>query len=89
VKAIDHTMTFAMRNHAPSPTPFERQPVASRLFAIRPDVLMFSGAIGGWRAPKSLWRIDEAGHLCAFAAHPREYERRVTRFLGRALFEEG
>ena len=39
-------------------------------------------------APKSIWRIEEAGHLGGLAARPREYERRVTQFFDRALVGE-
>jgi hypothetical protein len=39
-------------------------------------------------APKSVWRIEEAGHLGGLAARPREYERRVTEFFDRALLGE-
>ena len=40
-------------------------------------------------APKSLWRIDGAGHLEGTATRPQEYEGRTTRFLDRALLGEG
>jgi uncharacterized protein len=39
-------------------------------------------AAGG---PKALWEVRDAGHVGAQEAHPLEYERRVTRFLDRAL----
>ena len=66
----------------------------------RPVLFVYAGRGGGGEelnplfyraavAPKSLWRIDEAGHLGGLAARPREYERRLTRFLDRALLEEG
>ena len=41
-------------------------------------------AAGG---PKALWEVRDAGHVGAQEAHPREYERRVTRFLDRALLD--
>ncbi len=37
------------------------------------------------KQPKSVWRVEGAGHLGGLTAHPREYERRVTEFLDRAL----
>ena len=39
-------------------------------------------AAGG---PKQLWEVRDAGHVGAQEAHPLEYERRVVRFLDRAL----
>jgi hypothetical protein len=41
-------------------------------------------AAGG---PKALWEVRDAGHVGAQDAHPLEYERRVTRFLDRALLD--
>jgi uncharacterized protein len=41
-------------------------------------------AAGG---PKALWEVRDAGHVGAQEAHPLEYERRVTRFLDRALLD--
>jgi alpha/beta superfamily hydrolase len=41
-------------------------------------------AAGG---PKQLWEVRDAGHVGAQEAHPLEYERRVTRFLDRALLD--
>ncbi len=41
-------------------------------------------AAGG---PKLLWEVRDAGHVGAQEAHPLEYERRVTRFLDRALLD--
>ncbi|HSC49332.1 MAG TPA: alpha/beta hydrolase [Gaiellaceae bacterium] len=37
------------------------------------------------RSPKALWKIDDAGHVGGFDAHPRDYERRVVGFFDRAL----
>jgi fermentation-respiration switch protein FrsA (DUF1100 family) len=38
--------------------------------------------------PKTLWKIDEAGHVGGFGARPREYAERVTAFFDRALLEK-
>jgi uncharacterized protein len=40
-------------------------------------------------APKTLWRIEEAGHVGGLQARPAEYERRVTGFFDRALLRAG
>jgi fermentation-respiration switch protein FrsA (DUF1100 family) len=37
------------------------------------------------KKPKTLWKIDEAGHVGGFQARPQEYERRVIGFFDRAL----
>jgi dienelactone hydrolase len=37
------------------------------------------------RAPKEFWKIPEAGHTGGYAARPREYARRLTRFFDAAL----
>jgi fermentation-respiration switch protein FrsA (DUF1100 family) len=39
------------------------------------------------QGPKAIWGVPDVGHLGALEAHPREYERRVTGFLDRALAE--
>jgi uncharacterized protein len=44
----------------------------------------YYSAAGG---PKALWEVPDAGHVGAQEAHPLEYERRVTRFLDRALLD--
>jgi fermentation-respiration switch protein FrsA (DUF1100 family) len=36
-------------------------------------------------APKTLWRIPEAGHTSGFNARPRQYEQRVVGFFDHAL----
>jgi len=38
--------------------------------------------------PKTLWKIDEAGHVGGFEARPEEYEQRVIAFFDRALLSE-
>jgi uncharacterized protein len=64
--------------------------------APRPLLLVYAGRGGGgeeltpdyYRAasyPKALWKIPEAGHVGGFRARPDEYERRLIRFLDRAL----
>ncbi len=64
--------------------------------APRPLFLIHAGQGGGgeelnrdyYRAassPKTLWKIDEAGHVGGFQARPTEYEQRVTRFFDAAL----
>jgi hypothetical protein len=39
--------------------------------------------------PKSLWKIEEAGHVDGFGTRPREYEERVIGFFDQALREGG
>jgi fermentation-respiration switch protein FrsA (DUF1100 family) len=36
-------------------------------------------------APKTIWKIPEAGHVGGFEARPREYEERVVGFFDEAL----
>ena len=38
--------------------------------------------------PKTLWKIEEAGHVGGFEARPREYEERVIGFFDQTLREE-
>jgi len=37
------------------------------------------------RAPKSIWKIPEAGHTGGYEVRPREYEQRVVGFFDHAL----
>jgi uncharacterized protein len=64
--------------------------------APRPLLLIYAGKGGGGEelnpdyyraasAPKTIWRIAEAGHVGGFQARPQEYEERVTRFFDSAL----
>jgi fermentation-respiration switch protein FrsA (DUF1100 family) len=66
--------------------------------APRPLLLIHAGNGGGGEelnpayyraasAPKTIWKIAEAGHVGGFEARPREYEQRVTRFFDRALLD--
>ena len=68
--------------------------------APRPLLLVYAGNGGGGEelnpdyyraasAPKTIWKIAEAGHVGGFEARPREYEQRVTRFFDRALLGRG
>lgn len=68
--------------------------------APRPLLLIHAGNGGGGEelnpdyyraasAPKTIWKIAEAGHVGGFEARPREYEQRVTRFFDRALLDRG
>ena len=77
----------------------ENEPRAPRI-APRPLLLIHAGNGGGGEelnpdyfraasAPKTIWKIAEAGHVGGFEARPREYERRVTRFFDRALLDRG
>jgi fermentation-respiration switch protein FrsA (DUF1100 family) len=65
----------------------------------RPLFLIYAGHGGGGEElnpdyfeaaaePKTLWKIEEAGHVGGFDARPHEYEERVTGFFDRALLEE-
>jgi hypothetical protein len=67
-----------------------------RLIAPRPLFLIYAGHSGAGEelnvdyyraasAPKTLWKIPEAGHVGGFEARPRQYEERVTGFFDRAL----
>jgi uncharacterized protein len=67
-----------------------------RRIAPRPTFLIYAGHGGGGEelnveyfraasAPKTLWKIPEAGHVAGFGVNPREYERRITRFFDQAL----
>jgi uncharacterized protein len=66
--------------------------------APRPLLLIHAGNGGGGEelnpeyyraasAPKTIWKIAEAGHVGGFEVRPREYEQRVTRFFDRALLD--
>jgi fermentation-respiration switch protein FrsA (DUF1100 family) len=68
--------------------------------APRPLLLIYAGRGGGGEelnpayyraasAPKTLWKLPEAGHAGGFQARPHEYERRVTRFFDQALLGRG
>jgi uncharacterized protein len=68
--------------------------------APRPLLLVYAGNGGGGEelnpdyyraasAPKTIWKIAEAGHVGGFQARPREYEQRVIRFFDRALLDRG
>jgi hypothetical protein len=67
--------------------------------APRPLLLIYAGRGGGGEelnpdyyeaasAPKTLWKIPEAGHVGGYQARPREYEQRVIGFFDRALLAE-
>jgi uncharacterized protein len=64
--------------------------------APRPLFLIYAGRSGAGEdlnadyyaaasRPKSVWKIDEAGHVAGFEARPREYEQRVAGFFDRTL----
>ncbi len=64
--------------------------------APRPVFFVYAGNGGGGeelnptyyraaRAPRSMWKIDEARHVGGFEARPQEYEARVVGFFDRAL----
>jgi fermentation-respiration switch protein FrsA (DUF1100 family) len=67
--------------------------------APRPIFLIYVGRGGGGEElnqeyfdsalePKTLWKIDEAGHVGGFDARPRAYEARVISFFDAALLEQ-
>jgi fermentation-respiration switch protein FrsA (DUF1100 family) len=67
--------------------------------APRPIFLIYAGRGGGGEElnpeyfdsalePKTLWKIDEAGHVGGFDARPRAYEARVISFFDAALLEQ-
>jgi fermentation-respiration switch protein FrsA (DUF1100 family) len=68
--------------------------------APRPLLLVYAGNGGGGEelnpdyyraasAPKTIWKIAEAGHVGGFQARPREYEQRVIGFFDRSLVDRG
>jgi pimeloyl-ACP methyl ester carboxylesterase len=85
--AVHHVLS-----HAASPPSLKKQ-VAK--IAPRPILLISSGTgyerdlTRAWyraaTGPKALWEVTDAQHTGGLAAHPREYERRVTSFFARAL----
>ena len=92
-EAVVQTAAIAvMSGTAPPPSLTDLVP----RIAPRPLFLIYAGQGGGgeelnpdyYRAassPKTLWEIDEAGHVGGFQARPSEYEQRVTRFFDQAL----
>jgi fermentation-respiration switch protein FrsA (DUF1100 family) len=71
--------------------------LASRI-APRPLFLIYAGRGAGGEElnadyyaaaaqPKTLWKIDEAGHVGGLTARPQEYEQRVIGFFDRALLD--
>ena len=90
--AVQTAAIAVMSGTAPPPSLTDLVP----RIAPRPLFLIYAGQGGGgeelnpdyYRAassPKTLWEIDEAGHVGGFQARPSEYEQRVTRFFDRAL----
>jgi uncharacterized protein len=64
--------------------------------APRPLFLIYAGRAGGGEElnpdyfeaasePKTMWKVDDAGHVGGFDAQPQEYEARVIGFFDRAL----
>jgi uncharacterized protein len=91
--------TAALTIMSGTPPPPSLDDLVPRI-APRPLFLIYAGHGGGGEElnveyfeaasqPKTLWKIDEAGHVGGFDARPREYEQRVTAFLDRALLHEG
>jgi fermentation-respiration switch protein FrsA (DUF1100 family) len=90
--AVQTAAVAVMSGAAPPPSLTDLVP----LIAPRPVLLIYAGnGAGGeelnpeyFRAasqPKSLWKIQEAGHGGGIDARPREYEKRVVGFFDRAL----
>jgi fermentation-respiration switch protein FrsA (DUF1100 family) len=90
--AVQTAAVAVMSGSAPPPSLAD---LVSRI-APRPLLLIYAGRGGGgeelnpdyYRAawsPKTLWKIDEAGHVGGFQARPQEYEKRVNGFFDRAL----
>jgi uncharacterized protein len=90
------TAALAVLSASTPPPSLER--LVARI-APRPLLLIYAGRSGAGEdlnvdyyraasAPKTLWKIPEAGHVGGYEARPREYERRVTRFFDRALLGE-
>jgi|SoiMethySBSTD1v2_1073268.scaffolds.fasta_scaffold03587_24 fermentation-respiration switch protein FrsA (DUF1100 family) len=90
--------TGALAVMSGTPPPPALDDLAARI-APRPLFLIYAGqGVGGEELnpeyfeaasqPKTLWKIDEAGHVGGFEARPEEYEQRVIAFFDRALLSE-
>ena len=90
--------TGALAVMSGTPPPPALDDLAARI-APRPLFLIYAGqGVGGEELnpeyfeaasqPKTLWKIDEAGHVGGFEARPEEYEQRVVAFFDRALLSE-
>lgn len=90
--------TGALAVMSGTPPPPALDDLAARI-APRPLFLIYAGqGVGGEELnpqyfeaasqPKTLWKIDEAGHVGGFEARPGEYEQRVVAFFDRALLSE-
>ena len=90
--------TGALAVMSGTPPPPALDDLAARI-APRPLFLIYTGqGVGGEELnpeyfeaasqPKTLWKIDEAGHVGGFEARPGEYEQRVVAFFDRALLSE-
>jgi len=90
--ALQTTALAVMSSSAPPPS---LDDLVARV-APRPVFLIYAGRGAGGEelnpvyyraasAPKTIWRIPEAGHVGGLEARPREYERRVTRFFDDSL----
>ena len=90
--------TGALAVMSGTPPPPALDDLAARI-APRPLFLIYAGqGVGGEELnpeyfeaasqPKTLWKIDEAGHVGGFDARPEEYEQRVVAFFDRALLSE-
>ncbi len=94
--AVQTTAVAVLSGSMPPPSLADLVP----RIAPRPLLLVYAGNGGGGEelnpdyyraasAPKTIWKIAEAGHVGGFEARPREYEQRVTRFFDRALLGRG
>jgi uncharacterized protein len=90
--------TGALAVMSGTPPPPALDDLAARI-APRPLFLIYAGqGVGGEELnpeyfeaasqPKTLWKIDEAGHVGGFEARPEEYEQRVIAFFDRTLLSE-
>jgi hypothetical protein len=81
-------------NHAPPPN---LKDLVARI-SPRPVFLIYSGhPLGGEELneqfyaaagqPKTLWKIDDAGHTGGLDTHPAKYEQRVIAFFDNALLK--
>jgi voltage-gated potassium channel Kch len=94
-EATVQTAAVAVLSGALPPPSLEQ--LTSRI-APRPLFLIYAGRGGGGEElnadyyaaaaqPKTLWKIDEAGHVGGLTARPQEYEQRVIGFFDRALLD--
>jgi hypothetical protein len=90
---LAHSLSAAVAVMSGTPPPLALDELVARI-APRPLFLIYAGQGRGGEElnpnyfeaasqPKTVWKIDEAGHVGGFDARPREYEER-----GIGLFDQ-